>query len=138
MKNVLNFREVRFSRRKLFPLLLTPFLPISCKKFLFESNLPQTPLKNPNNIPGQILGGNFKAGHLLRKNQFSKPTKTLETDVVIVGGGISGLSAGWFFERNGFKNFMLLELDKEVGGNTRYGNEKKTLYPLITFTFFEV
>src|SRR5215217_2028202 len=45
-------------------------------------------------IKGSITGANHTTGHLLRDiHQLPQPTSTIETDVLIVGGGISGLSA---------------------------------------------
>jgi len=39
--------------------------------------------------------------------------------VLIVGGGIGGLSAGWKLARSGFRDFQLLEMEREPGGNSR-------------------
>lgn len=45
-------------------------------------------------IQGQLLGPNAAAGHLLRDpSQISAPTRTVDTDVLIIGGGVAGLSA---------------------------------------------
>lgn len=38
------------------------------------------------------------------------------TDVVILGGGVGGLSAGWFLQRTGAYNVTVLEKDAVVGG----------------------
>ncbi|PIR17166.1 MAG: twin-arginine translocation pathway signal protein, partial [Elusimicrobia bacterium CG11_big_fil_rev_8_21_14_0_20_64_6] len=46
-------------------------------------------------IPGELLGPNQVLGHKLRVGAFPSPTITERVPVVIVGGGIAGLSAGW-------------------------------------------
>jgi ketol-acid reductoisomerase len=35
--------------------------------------------------------------------------------VVIVGGGMAGLSAGWWLKKNGIEDFLILELEPQVG-----------------------
>jgi len=49
--------------------------------------------------------------------------------VVIIGGGIAGLSAGWKLTKAGFEEFELLELEAEVGGNSRSGENSISAYP---------
>jgi hypothetical protein len=49
--------------------------------------------------------------------------------VVIVGGGIAGLSAAWRFHKKGFKDFVLLEMNDQAGGNSRWGENEITAYP---------
>ena len=48
---------------------------------------------------------------------------------MIVGGGIAGLSAAWQLERSGFRDFVLFELEHEVGGNARGGENAVSRYP---------
>lgn len=85
--------------------------------------------KLPKQVPGQMMGASFSIGHLLGKNTFPPPSRILECGVVIVGGGISGLSAAWWLKRNGYDDFTLLELESEVGGNSRYGKNTISAYP---------
>jgi hypothetical protein len=42
-------------------------------------------------------------------------------DVVVVGGGASGLAAGWWLDRRGVRDLAVLELDDVVGGTARSG-----------------
>ena len=72
---------------------------------------------------GEILGAADALGHRLQAMNFPEPTETLKTPVVIVGGGIAGLSAGWKLLKAGFTDFVILELESEVGGNARSGAE---------------
>lgn len=85
------------------------------------------------NIQGQIVGANSKAGHLLRQRNtagsFPSPTEQLETEILIVGGGISGLTAAWHLNKVGMKNFMILDLEEELGGNARWGKNEVSAYP---------
>ncbi len=88
-------------------------------------NSPETPP-----LPaGEILGASDTRGHRLRGMKFPEPVETLKTPVVIVGGGIAGLSAGWKFVKAGFTDFVILELEPDVGGNARGGQNAITAYP---------
>ena len=49
--------------------------------------------------------------------------------LVIVGGGIAGLSAAWRLRRRGFHDFVLLEMEPEAGGNARSGSNAISAYP---------
>jgi hypothetical protein len=82
------------------------------------------------NIPGVISGANFKLGHLLREKINEVPKTQIEIETLIVGGGISGLSAAWWLNRNNYNNFLLLEMDSDVGGNSRYRENSISKYPL--------
>ncbi len=42
---------------------------------------------------------------------------------------MAGLSAGWRLNKAGYQDFVLLELEPEVGGNSRHGENAITLYP---------
>ena len=78
---------------------------------------------------GEIIGVSDAIGHRLQAMDFPEPTETLKTPVVIVGGGIAGLSAGWKLQKAGFADFVILELEPEVGGNARSGENAITAYP---------
>jgi protoporphyrinogen oxidase len=81
-------------------------------------------------IPGRMIGASFDRGHLLIKNNFEKPTREIEISTVIVGGGISGLSAAYTFTQNNFFDYILLELEDKVGGNSSSAENKITPFPL--------
>jgi len=81
--------------------------------------------------PGEMLGASLNLGHLLRESgKLPPPSETRHVSVAIVGGGIGGLSAGWKLAKSGFKDFLLLELESEAGGNSRAGRNEVSAYPL--------
>lgn len=83
-------------------------------------------------IPGEFIGAGFKAGHLLRQPDFTSriPGKSEEEiDVVIVGGGISGLCAAWKLQKSGVKSFSVLELEPWLGGTSASGKANGTEFP---------
>jgi hypothetical protein len=45
--------------------------------------------------PGELLGMSHTLGHRLRDGGFPAPSEIRKTGVLIIGGGISGLSAAW-------------------------------------------
>ncbi len=80
---------------------------------------------------GEIVGANVSLGHILKENRnFEVPPDNWEkAKVAIVGGGIAGLSAGWKFRRVGFNDFVLLELEKEIGGTSQSRPGNPVGYP---------
>ena len=69
-------------------------------------------------------------GHRLRDGGFPPPTREEQVDLVIAGGGVAGLAAGWRLMDAGFDRFQLLELEDSVGGNARAGRNAVSAYPL--------
>lgn len=84
---------------------------------------------SPKKIRGRIIGASASVGHLLRDQQFTKPATTEQRQVVIVGGGISGLSAARYLQQAGMKDYILLDLEKQVGGNAASGANAISAYP---------
>src|SRR5258705_709485 len=69
-------------------------------------------------------------GHLLRDRVAFPAAKRVEKiPVVIVGGGIAGLSAAWRLRKRGFTDFVLLEMNAQAGGNARWGENDITASP---------
>jgi spermidine dehydrogenase len=63
----------------------------------------------------QLDGDHFAICHEVRDGQqFDKPAISAHHDVVIVGGGVSGLSAAYFLRD---RDFLLLEKEPHWGGN---------------------
>jgi hypothetical protein len=81
-------------------------------------------------IDGQFVNDGFPLGHRLRDHaSFGSPKKTAKVGIVIVGGGIAGLSAAWKLQKKGFHDFVVLEMEPEPGGNSRWGENEITAYP---------
>jgi len=49
--------------------------------------------------------------------------------IVIVGGGIAGLSAAWHLAEAGYEDFVLVELESAAGGTARSGANAVSAYP---------
>jgi phytoene dehydrogenase-like protein len=80
-------------------------------------------------IAGSIVGGSHRRGHRVRDGVRPVPRRREETGVAILGAGVAGLSAAWAFERAGFRDFVLLELEDSPGGTARWGEGPLTPYP---------
>jgi NADPH-dependent 2,4-dienoyl-CoA reductase/sulfur reductase-like enzyme len=83
--------------------------------------------------PGRLLGPDVDRGHALRDLD---PARAMaaggpeqRVSVLIAGGGVAGLAAGWRLAEAGFTDFTLLELEDEPGGNARGGANKVTAFP---------
>ena len=79
---------------------------------------------------GTLAGADIGRGHRLRDGDFPEPAETDEVGILIAGGGISGLSAGWTLAEAGYSDFRLLELEDRIGGNSRGGRNQVSAYPL--------
>jgi hypothetical protein len=87
-------------------------------------------IKGDRPIAGEFVNESFQLGHKLRDHGSFVPTTKLEKHaVVIVGGGIAGLSAAWRLHKRGFTDFVLLEMNDQPGGNSRWGENEITAYP---------
>ena len=79
--------------------------------------------------PGELLGMSQALGHRLRDGGFPAPSETRKTGVLIIGGGISGLSAAWKLAKASVDDFLVLEMEAEPGGNSRAGQSPLVSYP---------
>ncbi len=87
-------------------------------------------IKGDRPIAGSFVNESFDLGHKLRdRAAFPTPRQVVKIPVVIVGGGIAGLSAAWRLQRKGFGDFVLLEMNDQAGGNSRWGENEITAYP---------
>jgi spermidine dehydrogenase len=96
------------------------------------SGLDSAQEKNPDYYPPALTGlrgnheGSYPVAHSLRDHSFwdsaGKHEKTGETyDLVVVGGGISGLAAAYFFRKHTGANARILVLDNhdDFGGHAK-------------------
>jgi glycine/D-amino acid oxidase-like deaminating enzyme len=76
--------------------------------------------RKPGEIPIEFAGYDPARAHALRE-RWSAPAgiQPRKTDVLIVGGGIAGLSAAWWLAREARARVTLLEMEPTVGGNAR-------------------
>jgi hypothetical protein len=77
-----------------------------------------------------VTGTNHVLGHKLWAKDFPKPTEEIHTKYLIVGGGISGLSACRFFSQNNETDYLLMEMENHLGGNSSNGQNKFSKFPL--------
>jgi monoamine oxidase len=62
-----------------------------------------------------VYGEHFEICHQVRDGHaFDRPDATRKADIVIIGGGVAGLSAAYFLRG---KDFLLLEKEDHFGGN---------------------
>lgn len=87
------------------------------------------PAGKPALPPGETMGMTHTLAHRLLAGDFPAPTETRKTGVLIVGGGVSGLSAAWKLAHLGLDDFLVLEMENEAGGNSRAGRSPVIAYP---------
>src|SRR5687768_9070051 len=112
---------MNLSRRDLLTTFLgAPFALVACRsrdRFVFPE--------------GEIVGQNAGLGHILREDRgFDVPADNWETkEIAIIGGGVAGLTSAWKLKKENFNNFVLLELEKQIGGTSQSGKGDPVPYP---------
>ncbi len=104
------------------------------------------PEKSPNYYPPALAGlrgshvGSFEAAHSLRDGTFwdtaGTPQDTGETyDLIIVGGGISGLAAAHFYRKRAGANarILILENHDDFGGHAKRNEFQVGKKPLLGY-----
>lgn len=110
-----------YNRREILASFLgLPFAIAACRR----SSVPTLPA-------GSIVGASDVFGHRLRDGlQIEVPADAwTEVPVVIVGGGVAGLSAARRLRKSGFAEFVLIELEKAPGGTSRSGSTRDISFP---------
>ncbi len=81
-------------------------------------------------ITGSFVNDAFPTGHRLRDHaRFRVPARQQRIPAVIIGGGIAGLSAAWTLDKRGMHDFVLLEMEPQAGGNSRWGENEISKFP---------
>lgn len=82
-------------------------------------------------LQGEIVGASHAAGHRLRESARPRPdaSRWKQTEVIIVGAGVAGLSAAWKLRSHGIEDFLLLELEPDAGGTSRSGESTVASFP---------
>lgn len=74
-----------------------------------------TPAGSKSTSAPRVEGEHFEICHQVRDgHHFDRPNATARADIVIVGGGVAGLSAAYFLRG---KDWLLLEKEDHFGGN---------------------
>lgn len=78
---------------------------------------------------GGLIGADVELGHRMRDRKFGMSSKVVRTPAVVVGAGIAGLTAAYRLTRRGVQDFVVLELERDAGGNSRSGGNQVSAYP---------
>ena len=117
--------DVKYNRRLFFRKVLAGSSVLAVG--MYAACKPRNPLGH---IKGGIVGANSATGHLMRNiASLPKPSRTTNANILIIGGGISGLSAKRWLHKQGIGNVMLIEMDEHFGGNAHWGRNPVSAYP---------
>jgi flavin-dependent amine oxidoreductase len=112
---------VTYSRREILAAFLgLPVALAACRRS-----------SNPTLPPGEIVGQSDAFGHRVRDGLRVEIPGDAWSDipVVIVGGGVAGLTAAWHLQKSGFHDFALIELERAPGGTSRSGSNSSISFP---------
>lgn len=110
-----------FNRREILAAFLgLPVALAACRR----NEIPELP-------PGEIVGTSDVFGHRLRDGLRVEVPSDAWTNVsiVIVGGGVAGLTAAWRLRNAGLNDFVLAELESAPGGTSRSGSNRSISFP---------
>lgn len=103
--------------------------PVSRREF-FPVALVGLSQKSGRTVTGGFVFESHTMGHQMRdRKSFPQPTRRERVPLVIVGGGMAGLSAAWRLGKRGFNDYVLLEMEEQAGGNSRSGENEISRHP---------
>ncbi|MEZ5354184.1 MAG: NAD(P)-binding protein [Bryobacteraceae bacterium] len=103
--------------------------PVDRRRFLSAGLLGLTQ-KSERRLAGGFVDNSHLTGHRLRDGGgFPSVKRTVQTPVLIVGGGMAGLCAAWRLRKRGVDGFLILDMEQSAGGNSRYGENEVSAYP---------
>ncbi len=112
---------MKLNRREILSAFLgVPFALAACRR----AEVPALPA-------GEIVGTSDVFGHRLRDGLRVEVPQDAWSNVpiVIVGGGVAGLTAAWRLKSAGFNDFVLIELENAPGGTSRSGSNHSISFP---------
>lgn len=110
-------------RRNLLKIIAASVLSFSFWRYVTNKKAAKT-------ITGQLTMPNFALGHRLRDGTLPEVSEEIELPILIIGGGIAGLSACRALAQKGQHDFLLLELEATLGGNSAFAKNQYSSYPL--------
>ncbi|REC59661.1 twin-arginine translocation pathway signal protein [Chryseobacterium pennae] len=116
MKSGGKFSRKDFLKTVMLGVLMLPFLQYCGKKV--------------KSLLLKITGTNHVLGHKLWAKDFPQFSEVIHIKYLVVGGGISGLSACRFFSQHGENDYLLLEMEDHLGGNSSNGQNSFSKFPL--------
>lgn len=80
---------------------------------------------------GEVVGTSDAFGHRVRDGLRVEVPRDGWSNIplVVVGGGVAGLTAAWRLQKSGFKDFVLIELESAPGGTSRSGSNRTISFP---------
>jgi hypothetical protein len=86
--------------------------------------------RSSDSLTGTLARPGMRLGHMLRDGRMPDTNRVVEkVSVLIVGGGVAGLSAAYYLSKAGMHDHLLLEMEDGIGGNAAWGESKVTRYP---------
>ena len=97
---------------------------VTRRRFLSAALVGLTAKAEPR-IAGEFVNDAFPLGHRIRDHaHFEAPSRVEKFPIVIVGGGIAGLSAAWRLQKRGFRDFVLLEMEPSARRQFALGRKR--------------
>lgn len=82
------------------------------------------------NLTGTLTRSGMRMGHALSAGSIGKVARLKKkVPILIVGGGMAGLSAAYYLSQAGYQDHLMLEMEDYLGGNAAGGQNAVTRYP---------